>query len=236
MISEITLGQTNAIMRTQTILQTNNLRQINKNEILNMSKFIVEENFKHHTSNEFPSNIQEEINSIYKEEMDYVENSKIYSVENDFGKIIGIIRVLKWDFINPLPIEKLFGINPLLCTENKDVNEFWHIGRFAIDKTVCNLTLLKRLMVWAIAPICKNKNNIAFAECDAKLLRVLSLMGIKTKIIGDSIDYLGSETIPISMSYNGLIEFYNNNKHLIFNDVINKVTKASELYNKVVFV
>lgn len=217
------------------VSQISNLTQINKNEILNISKFIVEENFKHHAPNKFPSNIQDEINSIYKEEMNYVENSKIFSVKNDFGKIIGTIRVLKWDFVNPLPIEKLFGINPLLCTENRKINEFWHIGRFAINKAVCNLSLLKKLMVCAIAPVCKHKNNIAFAECDTKLLRVLSLMEIKTKIIGESIDYLGSKTIPISMFYDGLIEFYNKNKHLVPYDVINNVSKAKELHNKVVF-
>ena len=51
------------------------------------------------------------------------------------------------------------------------------------------------------------KNSIAFAECDSKLLRVMNLMGIKADVIGDSINYLGSETIPVSMNYEGLKGF-----------------------------
>ena len=73
-------------------------------------------------------------------------------------------------------------------------------------------------MVCAISPICKHKGNIAFAECDSKLLRILLLLGIKPTIVGESINYLGSETIPISLPYEGLIEFYEKNKHLILDN------------------
>lgn len=70
-------------------------------------------------------------------------------------------------------------------------------------------------MVQAIAPICKNKNSIAFAECDSKLLRIMLAMGIKATVIGESVNYLGSETIPVCMTYEGLIDFYNDNKKLL---------------------
>ena len=69
-------------------------------------------------------------------------------------------------------------------------------------------------MMYAITPICKDKNSVAFAECDSKLLKVMNLMGIKTEIIGDSINYLGSETIPVSMNYEGLKGFYDANRYL----------------------
>jgi hypothetical protein len=98
--------------------------------------------------------------------------------------------------------------------KNPNVNNIYHIGRFAIKKGVRDISLLKKLMVNAIAPICEHKDNIAFAECDSKLLRILNILGIKTDIIGESIEYLGSETIPIAMSYDGLIDFYVKNLHL----------------------
>jgi hypothetical protein len=80
-------------------------------------------------------------------------------------------------------------------------------------------------MVSAIAPICEQKKGIAFAECDSKLLRIMNLLGIKTKIIGNSINYLGSETIPISMNYNGLKDFYIKNKHLLLSQPIDENDK-----------
>ena len=163
------------------ISEKNHLAQINKNEIFNMSRFIVSENFKHHSPNDIPGNIQNEINSVYNEEMKFIENTKIFAVKNNLGNILGTIRVLKWDFINPLPIEKLFGINPLLCIQDKTVN------------------------------------------------------GVKTSIVGESIDYLGSETIPVMMSYAGLIDFYNRNKNLISIDMSKQKIKAKALHNRVVF-
>ncbi|GAA4115607.1 hypothetical protein GCM10022393_15810 [Aquimarina addita] len=209
--------------------------KINQNELFNISKFVVIENFKHHTDEVFPNNYNNDISSIYREEMNYLSNSRIFAEKTSKGDIIGTIRALRWDFINPLPIQKMFGINPLECTNGQDINEIWHIGRFAIKKEVSDLRLLKKLMVCAIAPICEHKDNIAFAECDAKLLRILTLMGIKAKIVGASIDYLGSETIPVSMSYNGLINFYEENKHLVESEELDQDLKTSFLPNSVVF-
>jgi len=188
--------------------------KVKETEIFNISKFVVTENFKHHTGL-FPNDYNSDIQSICNEEMNYLSNSKIFAVKNEQEEILGTIRALKWDYINPLPIQKIFGINPLECTNGNDINEIWHIGRFAIKKGIRDISLLKKLMVSAIQPICQHRDNIAFAECDAKLLRIMNLMGINTKIVGESIDYLGSETIPVSMSYKGLIDFYNENKYLL---------------------
>ncbi|WP_157926174.1 hypothetical protein [Tenacibaculum maritimum] len=44
----------------------------------------------------------------------------------------------------------------------------------------------------------------------------MSLLGIRFKIVGKSINYLGSETIPVSFSYHDLIGFYEENKKLVF--------------------
>jgi len=196
-------------------LEKHYLSQVKQNEIYHISEFVVKENFKHHADKWILKSNQDEIYSIYKEEKEYLKNSKIFAFKNKDGDILGTIRVLKWDFIDFLPIQKMFGINPLFCTSNRNINEIWHIGRFAIKKGMRDISLLKKLMISAIAPVCKHKDNFAFAECDAKLLRILTLIGIKAEIVGKSIDYLGSETIPICMCYDGLIDFYNQNKELI---------------------
>lgn len=189
-----------------------NLKQ---NEIFNISQFVVSENFKHHLKKELSANYVTDIDLAYLEDMNYSKNSQIFIVKNKEGEIIGSIRALKWNYINELPIQKMFGINPLAYINGNSINEIWHIGRFAIKKGVRSIRLLKKMLVYAIGPICEHKDNIAFAECDAKLLRIMAIMGIKAKIIGKSIDYLGSETVPVCMSYNGLIDFYNKNKYII---------------------
>ncbi|WP_428742648.1 hypothetical protein [Tenacibaculum sp.] len=194
------------------------LEKLSTNEIFNLSKFVVEENFNHHVEDEGRIKIEKDILSVYQEEINYVENSEIFVCKDDCGSITGAIRVLRWNYIDKLPIQNIFGIDPLMVVEDRDLHEIWHIGRFAIKKGVNDPNLFKKLMVCAISPICKHKGNIAFAECDSKLLRILLLLGIKPNVVGESVNYLGSETIPISLPYEGLIEFYERNKHLIIDN------------------
>ncbi len=197
------------------ITTTNHQLNAKENEVFDLAKFVVLENFKHHADNVLPSHIQEEINEIYQEELKYSDNSQIFIFRSPPGGILGAIRSLKWDHVQPLPIQKIFGIDPFQFSNDTPGIEIWHIGRFAIKKGMRDILLLKELMVNAIAPICQNPKNIAFAECDAKLFRIMGMMGIKGEIIGKSINYLGSETIPVCFPYKGLIDFYNENKYLL---------------------
>lgn len=215
-------------------LETNYLENLGKGQILDLAKFIVTENFKHHSNNVLPQDYNDDVNSIQNEEIQYAENSEIFVVKNDSAEITGAIRVLKWNYIDVLPIQKMFGINPLLAITNYDIKDIFHIGRFAIMKGSKDSSLFKKLMVCAIAPVCEHKGNIAFAEIDSKLLRVLRILGMKASVIGESIDYLGSETIPVAFTYDGLIEFYNKNKSLVSTDTLKACISSFKLPESVV--
>lgn len=217
------------------ILKNNYLERLNANEIKKLSEFVVIENFKHHANNTLPKAYQEDVRSIYLEEINYITNSEIYVSKNSSGNILGSIRVLKWNFKDVLPIQKIFGIHPFTVIGDIELHAIWHIGRFAIKKEASDINLFKQLMICAIAPICKHKGNIAFAECDSKLLRILTLLGIKATVVGESINYLGSETIPICMTYEGLIGFYNANKALVPTSVLNDSITNPLLPESVVF-
>ncbi|MDR4955170.1 hypothetical protein REB14_23570 [Chryseobacterium sp. ES2] len=194
----------------------NYLNQLELEQLAELAQFVVEENFNHHSDNVIPEmEIQNDVKDVYNEELSYFKNSEIFVVKDTMGSIQGSIRVIKWDYKTTLPIQKLFNINPLDIGCSQNASSVWHIGRFATNKTNQDRTLFKRLMVSAITPICNDKNSIAFAECDSKLLRVMNLMGIKADVIGDSINYLGSETIPVSMNYEGLKGFYDANRYLV---------------------
>ena len=206
-------------------LAKNYLEKLHKNQLLDLAEFIVTENFKHH-SDELPQDYKDDVNAIYKEELNFYEKSEVYSTRDQEGSITGAIRVLKWNFTDVLPIQKIFGINPLLAIHQPNVNDIYHIGRFAVKKGVKDLNLFKRLLACVAKLICNHKGNMAFAEIDSKLLRLLNLMGVKTMIIGESINYLGSETIPIMMTYDGVIDFYNKYKHLIADAEISTVNDS----------
>jgi len=201
------------------ILAKNYLERLPKKQLLNLAEFVVTENFKHHSNNNLPIDYKSDINAIYKEELSFYKNSEVYTTKDYSGAILGAIRVLKWNYIDVLPLQKIFKINPLLALSKPNINNIYHIGRFAVKKDVRDINLFKKLLVCVAELICTHSGNVAFAECDSKLLRILNLLGVKTTVIGESVNYLGSETIPIAMDYNGIIDFYNENKHL--------VTKAS---------
>lgn len=192
-------------------------------QLSELSKFIINENFNHHCCGDLPVSYNNDLKAIYTEEKKYFNSSSIFVARELFGEIQGTIRILKWNYKDILPIQKIFNINPLetLSSDEKQL-PIWHIGRFAIKKGIKDLNLFKKLMVYAISPICESKTGIVFAECDSKLLRIINLLGIKTCVIGNSINYLGSETIPVSMNFHGLIGFYMKYKSLVDTEILSE--------------
>ena len=201
-----------------------NLEKLTSTQIFDMAEFVVSENFKHHFLDMNSLGFTNEVNSVYDEELTYFGSSNIFVGKECQGSIHGSIRVMKWNYVDPLPLQKIFGINPFSCVDTSKIFEIFHIGRFAIKKELPSLQLFKQLVLCAIAPVCEHKKNVAFAECDRKLLRVLSMLGIKIVILGKSLNYLGSETIPILLKYEGLVEFYRQNLALISDAMINELT------------
>ncbi len=180
-----------------------------------LAKFIINENYSHHQPDDKFSELK--IQLLYNEELSYKRNSTVYAIEDYHHDLIGTIRVLKWNYLDTLPIEKIFQINPLHFLEENSQANIWHIGRFAIKKNQ-GILPLKKLITLAISKVCDNKGNIAFAECDARLLKILFLMDINPKVIGKPKHHLGSETFPILLTYEDLERFLFKNKYLINSD------------------
>ncbi len=195
------------------------IRQGDKDCLYELSEFVVNENYRHHSI--LPSNSvrQKEVEYIYSEESTYLNTSNIFIVRSLVGTIIGSIRVFKWDKIVDLPLQKIFGIDLLHTKKIQLESNFWHIGRFAISSMsdMFQITLFKRLMIYAIHPIISDRKSCMIAETDVKLLKVLKMLGIKTIQLGSPINYLGSETIPIYSDKDGLISFYNKNRNFLNN-------------------
>ena len=178
------------------------------NEIAN---FVVRENYSHHMSSFTEEKVNEDIKSVFEEEKYlYDDKSHIYIARDSFGKMIGCIRSFHWDKHKILPIEKIYGINPLDVVHGETKYNYWHIGRFAVAKNsgISTLTLFKRLMALAVKPIVEDKYSYMIAEIDSKLLKVMKTLGFGTRQIGKSIDYLTSETVPVCSSKRGIKGFF----------------------------
>lgn len=183
---------------------------LGKEYLYELAEFVVKENYKHHAGGFVFEDIYDKINTVYQEELQYTENSIIFVVRNGVGKIIGSIRVFKWDRKKVLPIQKIFGVDPLKDIHSENDCSYWHIGRFAIDSFagIPTITLLKQLMVYAVHPIVCDKESYMIAETDSRLLKVMNALGIETVQLGESLNYLASETMPVYSSKKGLSAFY----------------------------
>lgn len=166
-----------------------------------LATFVVRENYSHHSGEtELSQGIMNEmIYNVYLEECELVSISKVFIAYNNDGEIIGSIRSALWDRKIVLPMEKLFGVNPLNLEFSKEVSKFWHIGRLAISRegTMCSKSILKTLISTVVTPIKKEKTGCLLAEVDKKLYNNLKRFGIYAHQIAPSILYLASETIPI---------------------------------------
>ncbi len=194
-----------------------NIWQLTGKECLQeLAEFVVKENYKHHIGDFSYESIKDEIDSVYQEELQYIEDSTIFVVRNEASKIIGSIRVFRWDRKKILPLQKVFGINPLITIHSESNYSYWHIGRFAVDSFagIPTITLFKQLMVYAVHPIVCDEKSYMIAETDSKLLKVMNALGIETTQLGHSINYLASETIPVCSSKDGLLLFYRHYRRL----------------------
>lgn len=180
-----------------------------------LAEFVVRENYSHHS--ELNAVIpKEEVDHVYNEEKGLINQSRILIARNESGKIIGSIRITQWDRKSKLPLQELFGLNPLDLAISNEITVFWHIGRFSISKegAFSTILLMRTLMIYAIYPIVNEVTGCLLAEVDRKLFNVLGKLGIIVSQLAPSINYLASETIPVYSTSEAMMAFYNHNKYL----------------------
>lgn len=195
--------------------------QLSESGLIDLAKFVVMEYYKHHKKHEVENSLsKEEVWQVYSEELQFFKLSRIYVARDIRNEIIGAIRVMEWNGKDELPITKLFGITNLkeISPDDSDAH-IWHIGRFAVcsDLGRAGIILFKVLMMYAIAPICRYEKGIMFAECDCKLFNTVNKLGLKAIALNSGIEYLGSVTIPMYATRDGMVEFVNRHSVLASN-------------------
>lgn len=187
-----------------------------------ISNFIIRTNYEFHMGALiFP---KDEIEDNYRHIYENHEASYFYILKDNNGDYIGTIKSQKWDQQSPLPIEKMFGIDVKSFAANLPfvTNEIWHIGCFAIDqKKILNdqnlmhkrISILKTLLMCALNHVYPNPRNIFLAECDKKLHQTLRVLKIDCEVIGKSIFYLGSETVPMFNTGKGIKTFFESHRN-----------------------
>lgn len=194
-----------------------------KTELEKLSRLVIGVNYKHHLNQRsYPDN---EFEKIYREDIQALSDSTFYAIYDDKNEIFASVKCQKWNNSTVLAIEKDFRIDLRYFIHglNFQPREVFHIGRFVIDQDKIRknkslrqrrLNILKLLMYYALFPVFNNRLNIFFCECDEKLFTKLNFLGLYPKIIGVPKEYLGSKTIPVYCDYDGIKNFFYQNKSI----------------------
>jgi hypothetical protein len=164
--------------------------------------------------------VEEEIAEVYVEELRYAPYSWFYVLRNTHSqRVVGCIRAVQWQEEWTLPAEAKFNVNMRDFLRNRQYEQVFHIGRFAVSEQEMkrlSTTLFKSLMVTALyIPYLYNK-SIVLAELDENLFKILQLLHLHFMPIGNTKIELGSETIPVYIKSSELHSFVEEYKHLCF--------------------
>jgi hypothetical protein len=184
-----------------------------------LAEFIVRENYIQHQSTVVPSDDFLSATGALAQEDYLIFEDSVFCAALKNSEIVGSVKITHWNEHISLPIQKLFNIDPVMFI-NMGFKSVWHIGRFAISKGEKEgAKLLRKLIAIAVYPVCEAGNGMMLAECDSKFVRVLNLIGLKTKTLAPGINYLGSETLPVYSTQEWLKSFLNKSSH--YEDAVN---------------
>jgi len=194
-----------------------------KTELKKLSRLVISVNYKHHLNQySYPQN---EFKKIYLEDVQALSDSIFYAIYDDKNEIFASVKCQRWNNSTVLAIEKDFMVDLRYFIHglNFQPHEVFHIGSFVIDQDKIRknkslrqrrLNILKLLMYYALLPVFNNRLNIFFCECDEKLFTKLNFLGLYPQIIGVPKEYMGSKAIPIYCDYNGIKNFFYQNKNI----------------------
>lgn len=213
----------------RTIIETDDYSIVETDNCLleEIVEFVVKENYLHHQKT-LPENIQEEVEELIAEEQVLLSASRFFLAKDNEGRLIGCIRLHRWNHTSNLPITK-FGIRIEEVFPKEEYPNVWHVGRFAIKSHTSNdaIVILKTLIICAISPIVNTRSSIMLAEIDAKLIRSLRRMDIELAPIGKPLYYIGSETFPISARNSDLTNYYEKYRNLLLMSYYIEATQST---------
>ncbi|MCM1140342.1 MAG: hypothetical protein NC453_17375 [Muribaculum sp.] len=172
-------------------------------------EFVVKENYLHHQKS-MPENISEEVEELIKEEQQLLPTSRFFVARDNKGRLIGCIRLHRWNHISDLPITK-FGIRVQEVFPKEEYPNIWHVGRFAITMSdyKSEISIFKILVYCTVYPIINSCNSVMLAELDMRLFFILKKMGIELNQLGTPGLYMGSEVVPGYSTCFGFNKFVN---------------------------
>lgn len=180
--------------------------QVGLKSLEKFSKFVYDVYVESYNKRKGWEPIDGELEYMIEEDKKQFEHSYYFAFKNFNGDFVGGAKVTKMVPSLQFPIETDFNynINEYFKNENIPTNDFWHMGRTAIDKNtlknsntkMTSIQILDRLMWECYNVVAQEKHNMMIGEVDAMAYRIYRVKGVQVYKMGEGIDYLGSMTYP----------------------------------------
>ena len=151
---------------------------------------------------------EEDMRKMIAEDENFSPDSAFLAVTCASNRILGTIRLTRWKPGMTLPIEYEFGLNvaEYQASISPKPKEVWHAGRLSIDKVKLaqinaprslSYKILRNMTLLSVNLVSPDETVIVLGEADEMAVRIYRNIGVEVEAIGESVEYLGSKTVPV---------------------------------------
>jgi len=184
--------------------------RVGANELEKFSEFVFDVYVDNYQKRDGWEPVNDELRYMINEDKTQFSQSFYVALKNSDGEFLGSAKVTKMSPSLKFPIQTEFGYDLKQYFENANVptKDFWHLGRFAINKHVLKRSntalkthhIFKRLLKECANYAFQSEQNMMIAEVDAMAYRISRLVSLNMRKMGEGKEYLGSFTYPIHIT------------------------------------
>ncbi|OJJ20477.1 hypothetical protein BKI52_18645 [marine bacterium AO1-C] len=194
------------------------LWQVGRKDIAKYSEFVYNVYVDNYSKRDGWVPEEGELQYMIDEDNKQFDHSVYFAFRTPDGRFVGgskVTNITQSSLEFPIQTEFGYDLNQFFSNENVPVNNFWHLGRVAIDKHVLKDVnsdvksnyIIKRLLLECSRTVSQIKDNTIVAEVDALAYRICRVTGLNMRKMGEGKNYLGSFTYPAYILYSDMKHF-----------------------------
>lgn len=192
-----------------------NLYKIGWSELSQYTQFVYDIYRTSVTDNQQWELNPEDLAMMYHEDQTYFPHSVYFGFMNTNNELVGTMKATRKTDLVLLPAEVEYGIDVKQLSKDFNItpNKIWHCGRLAVNKQKAKAaglnsrTLFLELLFQSFRHITKNPGAIFLAEADKRVFDLFHKVGVPMQQIAKGKTYLGSETYPVVISHEGMLNW-----------------------------
>ena len=195
--------------------EKSNLYKIGWSELPQYTQFVFDV-YRNASTDEQPWNLtQKDLNTMYREDQTYFPHSVYFGFMNAHNELIGTMKATQKTDLVLLPAEVEYGVDVRQLSQAFGItpHNIWHCGRLAVNKQkakaagMASRHLFLTLLFHSFQHITQHPGAIFLAEADKRIYDLFHQVGVPMQQIAKGKTYLGSETYPVVISHEDMLDW-----------------------------